>query len=413
MMYNLYCNIYLIPMIPLAEKLRPLSIIEVVGQKHLLGKQGPIRIMLEKEALMSMILWGPPGCGKTTIAKLIAHESKSHFIALSAVNSGKADVMKVIVQAKEVKQALGKQTILFVDEIHRFNKAQQDAFLPYVENGTITLIGATTENPSFSVISPLLSRSRIFKLNSLSDEDIREIVEKAIKFYPKNKWDAGALDLIVKHSNGDARTSINAVELSATLAKKITLKVAQDALQKKSLYYDKKGESHFDTISAFIKSMRGSDPNATLHYLARMIKSGEDPMFIARRMVIFASEDIGNAKPNALVLAVSCMDAVKMIGMPESSLILSQTATYLATCPKSIASTTALYEALGDIDVDNMGIIPLHLRNAPNKYMESLGYAKGHTRYPWKVERETGKKIKQQYLPDNLKDKKYYRIDWD
>lgn len=399
-------------MIPLAEKLRPASLIEIVGQRHLLGKQGPIKRMLDKEAMMSMILWGPPGCGKTTIAKLIASESKSHFISLSAVNSGKADVMKVVVQAKEIKQAIGKQTILFIDEIHRFNKAQQDAFLPYVEDGTITLIGATTENPSFSVISPLLSRSRIFKLNSLSDLDIKEIVEKAVKFYPKNTWEKDAVDLIVKFSNGDARTSINAVELSATLAKKVTLKVAQEALQKKSLYYDKKGESHFDTISAFIKSMRGCDANATLHYLARMIKAGEDPMFIARRMVIFASEDIGNARPNALVLAVTCMDAVKMIGMPESSLILSQTATYLATCPKSIASTTGLYEALGDIDIENLEQIPLHLRNAPNKYMESLGYGKGHTRYAWKVEKETGKKVKQQYLPEKLKDRKYYQPDW-
>jgi putative ATPase len=399
-------------MIPLAEKLRPASILEIVGQKHLIGKQSPIRRMLEKEALMSMILWGPPGCGKTTIAKLIANESKSHFISLSAVNSGKADVMKVVAQAKEIKQAIGKQTILFIDEIHRFNKAQQDAFLPYVEDGTITLIGATTENPSFSVISPLLSRSRIFKLNSLSDEDIKEIVEKAVKFYPKNTWEKDALELIVKFSNGDARTSINAVELSATLAKKITLKVAQEALQKKSLYYDKKGESHFDTISAFIKSMRGCDANATLHYLARMIKAGEDPMFIARRMVIFASEDIGNARPNALVLAVTCMDAVKMIGMPESSLILSQTATYLASCPKSIASTSGLYAALADIDIENLEQIPLHLRNAPNKYMESLGYGKGHTRYAWKVEKETGKKVNQQYLPDKLKDRKYYNPDW-
>lgn len=399
-------------MIPLAEKLRPKTLSEVVGQKHLLGKQSPISLMLKKEALMSMIFWGPPGCGKTTLARLIANESNSYFITLSAVNSGKADVMKVVKQAKETKLALGRQTILFIDEIHRFNKAQQDAFLPFVEDGTITLIGATTENPSFSVISPLLSRCRIYKLNSLSDTETREILERAIQYYPKTKWDKDALDLMVKYSNGDARTTINAVELAATLAKKVTLKVAQEALQKKSLYYDKKGENHFDTISAFIKSMRGGDPNATLHYLARMIKAGEDPVFIARRMVIFASEDIGNIRPNALLLAVEGMNAVKMIGMPESGLILAQVATYLATCPKSIASTTGLLDAIGDIDIDNLDPIPLHLRNAETKYMESLGYAKGHIRYPWKVERETGKKIKQQYLPDNLKDKEYYRQDW-
>jgi len=400
-------------MIPLAEKLRPTKISEIIGQKHLLTKFGPIKKMLDKKAVMSMILWGPPGSGKTTIAKLLAHEANLHFISLSAVNSSKADVMKVVAQAKEISQALNKQTILFVDEIHRFNKAQQDAFLPYVENGTITLVGATTENPSFEVISPLLSRCRVFKLNSLTDAEIKQIIEKAIKQYPKNIWEKEAIDLMVKHTNGDARSAINAVELSASLSRgKITLKIAEEALQKKSLYYDKKGDSHFDTISAFIKSMRGSDTSATLHYLARMIRAGEEPIFIARRMVIFASEDIGNAKPNALVLAVACMQAVHMVGMPESGLILSQTATYLASCPKSIASTTGLYEALADVELDNLEPIPLHLRNPTTKLMSQFGYGKGHTRYPWQVERETGKKIKQQYLPDNLKDKKYYRLDF-
>ena len=400
-------------MIPLAEKLRPTKISEIIGQKHLLTKFGPIKKMLDKKAVMSMILWGPPGSGKTTIAKLLAHEANLHFISLSAVNSSKADVMKVVAQAKEISQALNKQTILFVDEIHRFNKAQQDAFLPYVENGTITLVGATTENPSFEVISPLLSRCRVFKLNSLTDAEIKQIIEKAIKQYPKNIWEKEAIDLMVKHTNGDARSAINAVELSASLSRgKITLKIAEEALQKKSLYYDKKGDSHFDTISAFIKSMRGSDTSATLHYLARMIRAGEEPIFIARRMVIFASEDIGNAKPNALVLAVACMQAVHMVGMPESGLILSQTATYLASCHKSIASTTGLYEALADVELDNLEPIPLHLRNPTTKLMSQFCYGKGHTRYPWQVERETGKKIKQQYLPDNLKDKKYYRLDF-
>jgi putative ATPase len=399
-------------MIPLSEKLRPSSLDEIIGQKHLIAKNSPIRKMVDKKAVMSMILWGPPGCGKTTIAKLLAKEIDAYFISISAVTSGKGDVMKIVTQAKEVAQAMGKQTILFVDEIHRFNKAQQDAFLPFVENGTITLVGATTENPSFEVIAPLLSRSRVFKLNPLSDVEIKEIIIKATGFYPKNIWNEDALQLMVRHTNGDARAAINAVELAASLAKKVSLKVAEEALQKKALYYDKKGSAHYDTISAFIKSMRGSDPNATLHYLARMISAGEEPIFIARRMVIFASEDIGNARPNALVLAVSCMQAVNMIGMPESGLILAQTATYLASCPKSIASTTGIQEALADIDTDNLAPIPLHLRNPTTRLMKDFGYGQGHVRYAWKVEKETGKKINQQYLPDNLKDKKYYRADF-
>ena len=399
-------------MIPLAESLRPKNIDEIVGQQHLLSKSGPIKKMIDNNTVMSMILWGPPGCGKTTIAKLLAKQVNAYFIALSAVTSGKADVMKVVTQAKEVAQAMNKQTILFVDEIHRFNKAQQDAFLPFVENGTITLVGATTENPSFEVIAPLLSRCRVFKLNSLTEDEIKAIVKRAVSLYPKNIWEKPATDMIMRYANGDARAAINAVELAANLAKTVNLKVAEEALQKKALYYDKKGESHFDTISAFIKSMRGSDVNATLHYLARMIKAGEEAPFIARRMVIFASEDIGNARPNALVLAVTCMQAVNMIGMPESSLILAQTATYLASCPKSIASTLGIQQALSDIEEGTLDPIPLHLRNPTTKLMAGFGYGKGHTRYPWKVERETGKKIKQQYLPDNLKDKKYYVIDF-
>jgi putative ATPase len=301
---------------------------------------------------------------------------------------------------------------LFIDEIHRFNKAQQDAFLPFVEDGTIILIGATTENPGFSINAPLLSRTRVFQFHPLTDKDIKKIVDTATAKYPKIKWDPKAIDLIIEKTGGDARAAINAVEVASSLAKHIDLKVAEDALQKRASYYDKKGDNHYDTISAFIKSMRGGDANATLHYLARMLQAGEDPMFIARRMVIFASEDIGNARPNALVLATSCMQAVHMIGMPEAGLILAQTATYLATTPKSIASTTGIYEAMSDVDVNNPDPIPLHLRNPVTKFSKAIGYGKGHTRYVWLEEKKTGKKIEQHYLPDKLKDKKYYRPDW-
>ncbi len=398
---------------PLAEQLRPQTLEDFVGQAHLIGKNKPITRMIEQGTMVSMIFWGPPGSGKTTLARLIAHYVKANFVSLSAVTSGKADVMKIIAQAKEYLQAMEKRTILFIDEIHRFNKAQQDAFLPFVENGTIILIGATTENPSFSVNAPLLSRARVFQLYSHEDTDLLTLLNKAKELFPKHKWDAKALELIVQSVGGDARAALNAIELSAELSKKITVKIVEQALQKKSINYDKKGESHFDTISAFIKSMRGGDPDASLHYLARMIKAGEDPMFIARRMVIFASEDIGNAKPNALVLAVTCMQAIHMIGMPEASLILAQTVTYLATCPKSIASTNGIHQALDDIDRKALGAIPLHLRNAPNKFMEGLGYGRGHVRYAWKQEKETGKKVAQNYLPDNLLGTKYYTPDWE
>ncbi len=398
-------------MIPLAEQLRPKTLDEVVGQEHLVGKGKPIRKMLENGKVTSMILWGPPGCGKTTLARLIAHYVDADFVSFSAVTGGVAEVREIVRQARE-KTLFKKQTILFVDEIHRFNKGQQDAFLPHVENGTIILIGATTENPGFEVNAPLISRSQVYVLHALSEEDIEKIVQNAAKLFPKHTWSPDAVNHLVRSSNGDARTVINAVELSASIAKKITLKVAEEAIQRKAIYYDKKGDWHYDTISAFIKSMRGSDPDAALHYLARMIKAGEDPVFIARRMVVFASEDIGNALPTALVVATSAMQAVHMIGWPEAGLILAQTATYLATARKSIASTTGLQQALADIDEKNLGPIPLHLRNATNKVMRSLGYGRNHVRYPWKTEKETGRKVQQEYLPQNLKGKKYYVPDW-
>lgn len=398
--------------IPLAETLRPHSLDEVVGQIHLVGKNKPLRKMLESGKVTSMILWGPPGCGKTTLARLVAQYVDADFIAFSAVTGGVAEIRDIIKKAKNDQTLFHKLTVLFVDEIHRFNKSQQDAFLPHVEDGSIILIGATTENPGFEVNAPLISRAQVYKLEALTDAEIDQIVKRAIAQYKGRKWGDEAVAHIVKNSNGDGRTAINAVELASSFGKNITLKMAEEAVQRKAIYYDKKGDWHYDTISAFIKSMRGSEPDAALHYLARMIKAGEDPVFIARRMLIFASEDIGNAQPTALVLATACMQAVHMIGMPESGLILAQTTTYLATAKKSIASTTGLYEAMRDIDENNLDPIPLHLRNPANKVMKQFGYGKGHTRYPWLEEKQSGVKVEQEYLPTNLKGKKYYRPDW-
>lgn len=399
-------------MIPLAELLRPKNLDEVVGQQHLVGKKKPLRTLLEAGKITSLILWGPPGCGKTTLARLIATYVDAEFIQFSAVTGGVAEIRLVIKKAKEDQTLFKKQTVLFVDEIHRFNKSQQDAFLPHVEDGSIILIGATTENPGFEVNAPLISRSQVYVLYTLTDSEMEIIVKKATDYYKGCKWDSDALKHIIKSSNGDARTAINAVELASSFGRKITLKLAEEAIQRKAIYYDKKGDWHYDTISAFIKSMRGSNPDATVHYLSRMIKAGEDPVFIARRMVIFASEDIGNAQPTALVVATACIQAVHMIGMPESGLILAQTATYLATAKKSIASSSAFWEAMNDVEEENLAPIPLHLRNASNKVMKQQGYGKGHTRYPWKVEKETGNKVEQEYLPKNLQGKKYYKPDW-
>ncbi|MEN9328234.1 MAG: recombination factor protein RarA, putative ATPase [Candidatus Parcubacteria bacterium] len=396
---------------PLAEILRPRSLDEVIGQQHLIGKGKPIRRMLESGNVTSMILWGPPGCGKTTLAKLIAKYVEANFIQFSAVVNGIADVRKVIEQANEAGSLFKKKTIIFIDEIHRFNRAQQDAFLPHVENGTITLIGATTENPGFEVNAPLISRSQVYMLQPLSLDEMITIVRKAADHFSGHIFAKEAIEFIASRSNGDARSAINAVELASTFGKKISIKQAEEALQKKAIYYDKKGDFHYDTISAFIKSMRGNKPDATLHYLARMIKAGEDPVFIARRMVIFASEDVGNAQPTALVLATATMQAVHMIGMPEATLILAQAATYLATCKKSIASTNGISEAMHDVENMPINPIPLHLRNAANKVMKQQGFGKDHVRYPWLEEQQTGQKVEQEYMPANLKGKKYYRPD--
>ncbi|MGE5041996.1 MAG: replication-associated recombination protein A [Candidatus Levyibacteriota bacterium] len=397
---------------PLASILRPQKLSDYIGQEHLVGKGRPIQKMLENRHISSMILWGPPGSGKTSLGHIIANNIDANFVFFSAVTSGVEDVRKVIKEAKKIRTGEDRQTVLFVDEIHRFNKSQQDAFLPFVEDGTIILIGATTENPGFRVNAPLISRAQVFVLNALSDEDLEKVALRATREFPKVSFKKDAIEHIIRTSNGDARTLLNAIELAISISKKVDLKVAEEAVQRKAIFYDKKGDFHYDTISAFIKSMRGSDPDAALHYLARMIKSGEDPLFIARRMLIFASEDVGNAQPTALVVATSCMQAVHLIGMPEATLILAQTVTYLATAKKSIASTIGISEALSDIDIERLDPIPLHLRNPANKVMKKLGYGKGHDRYPWLTEKETGEKTSQEYLPKNLRGKKYYRKDW-
>jgi putative ATPase len=391
---------------PLAERLRPQTLDEVAGQEHLLGKDKPLRTLIESGNISSLIFWGPPGCGKTTLARLIAKYTNSRFVEFSAVTSGVAEVRKVIEEADKLLKFNGQKTILFIDEIHRFNKAQQDAFLPSVEKGTIVLIGATTENPGFSINAPLISRSRLFKLEELSDEAIKEIITRAIKEYPKHKFDDKALDHITKTANGDARNAINALELAAKLADHVTLDIAEKAVQKKAIYYDKKGDWHYDTISAFIKSMRGSDPNAALYWLARMLKSGEDPIFIARRMVIFASEDINMADSQALVIATTAMQACHMIGMPEAQIILAHATVYLSVAPKTIASYAAYMEAASDIDIERIAPVPLHMRNAANKVMKQLNYGKGHVRYEWQ---DPEKHKDQKYLPEELQDRKYYR----
>lgn len=361
---------------PLAERMRPQSLKDVVGQEHLLQAGQIIHEIVEKNQPTSLILWGPPGSGKTTLARIIATETDAEFIELSAVTSGKADVMKVIERAAQNKR-LGMTTILFVDEIHRFNKAQQDAFLPHVENGTIVLIGATTENPSFEVITPLLSRSRVLVLEPLAKEAIISILKKAIKS-EKFKITAKATDLLAELSGGDARVALGNLELAVKLADgSVTPETVKTAAQKRVPGYDKNGENHYNIISAFIKSMRGSDVNAALYYMARMLQAGEDPKFIARRMVIFASEDIGIAAPAALNLALSTFQAVERIGMPECEYNLYHCTIVLAKCEKSRAVADALY-ATKKLAKDHPDLpVPLHLRNAPTKLMKDLGYAKG------------------------------------
>jgi putative ATPase len=372
---------------------------------------------MERKELVSMIFWGPPGVGKTTLALIVARTIGAHFVSFSAVLSGVKDIRAVIEEAKQQLKYYGKSTILFVDEIHRFNKAQQDAFLHHVEDGTITLIGATTENPSFEVNAPLLSRCKVLVLEQLSADNIKTIITNTLSNKERGLGnlkiaiDDDAFNFIVELSHGEARVALNTLESALMLTspdkkdkRRITLKIAQEAMQRKALLYDKGGEEHYNVISAFIKSMRGSDPDAAVYWLARMLEAGEDPLFIARRMVIFASEDIGNADPSAVQVAVAVKDAFHFVGMPEGWIPLSQGVTYLASAPKSNASYKAYLSALEDVKEKGSLGVPLHIRNAPTPLMKDLGYGKGY-KYP----HNHGGHIEQSYLPEELQGKEYYK----
>jgi len=370
---------------PLASKIRPTTINEFIGQEHLVGEGKPLRIAIEKQHIFSFILWGPPGVGKTTLARIYAHALDADYFELSAVSAGKDDIRKII------EKNSSKPKILFLDEIHRFNKAQQDFLLPYVESGALTLIGATTENPSFEIIPALLSRCRVFVLKELTTQDMHIIIDRT-----GYTVDIEAREWLISMANGDARQLLTIMDNAITLYGSITVDTLKNALQNKHLRYDKKGEEHYNTISAFIKSMRASQPNAALYYLARMVEAGEDPVFIARRMVIFASEDVGLADPHALTLANDVFKAVETIGYPECAINLSHGAVYLAQAPKSRASYDAYFAAVDDVKKLGNLPIPLSIRNAPTQLMKDLGYHTGYEKY-----------TKEDLLPEKLKNKKY------
>ncbi|MDI6784087.1 MAG: replication-associated recombination protein A [bacterium] len=404
-------------LVPLADRMRPQTLDEFVGQEHLLAPGKVLRRALETKQIQSMIFWGPPGTGKTTLAFILAQAIDAQFIAFSAVTSGIKEIKEVIAGAEDQLRFYHKKTILFIDEIHRFNKAQQDAFLPHVEKGTIILIGATTENPSFEVISALLSRCRVYVLNPLTEEQLELILTRAIADKEKGLGTfqlvlaPDVLKYIATFSNGDARTALNVIELAVMTAEPapdgiryITVDLTKDAMQKKTLLYDKMGEEHYNIISALHKSMRGSDPNAALYWLARMLEAGEDPLYIARRIVRFASEDIGNADPQALPLAIAAKEAVDFIGMPEGDNALAQAVLYMATAPKSNAVYTAYNAAQRDVRETEAEPVPLHIRNAPTKLMGNLGYGKGYQYDHNSAEHYTG----QEFFPDNLKGRVYY-----
>ncbi len=387
--------------VPLAERMRPTTLDEVIGQTHLLGDAEILRQIVKNREPVSLILWGPPGSGKTTLGRIIAKEVEAEFVEISAVTSGKKDVERIIEHARQ-NWNLNLRTVLFVDEIHRFNKAQQDAFLPHVESGLITLIGATTENPSFEVITPLLSRSRVLVLEPHSKEEIVTILLRAVAHEKAAKRIGDdAIDYIAELAGGDARIALGNLELSLSLAKKVTIETVKAAAQKRLPGYDKKGDMHYNVISAFIKSMRGSDVDATLYYLARMIDAGEDPKFIARRMVIFASEDIGLAGNGALGLALNAFQAVERVGMPESSYILFHVAAALAKSEKSRQTTDAMGRAQALAKKYSDAAVPLHIRNAPTSLMKDLGYGKG---YKWEANSQHAKG----FLPDELKDERIF-----
>ena len=397
---------------PLAERMRPRRLSEFVGQPHLVGEGSIVRMAAEQDRIFSMILWGPPGCGKTTLARIIAGETRSHYLQFSAVLSGVKEIRAVIDEARRQQQLQRRRTVLFVDEIHRFNKAQQDAFLHHVESGLITLIGATTENPSFEVIAPLLSRCRVVTLNRLTEEDLATIVRQALDDAERGLGTQrltlapDALELLVRVSDGDGRSALNSLEVAASLAGGgcITRELMEQALQKKALVYDKSGDEHYNLISALHKSLRGSDPDAALYWMARMLAAGEDPFFIARRMVRFASEDIGNSDPQALAVTLAAMEAFRFLGHPEGELALAQAAVYLATAPKSNSIYAAYGGAQDAVTRGGSLPVPLHIRNAPTKLMKELGYGEGY-RY---AHHYRDAFAPQDYLPDELQGEVFY-----
>ena len=403
---------------PLAARMRPRSFDEFVGQEHVVGPGRALRKSIEADQIPSIVLWGPPGSGKTTLAYLIASLTQSHFSPVSAVGSGVADLRRITKEARDRLGMHAKRTILFIDEIHRFNKAQQDVVLPQVEDGTLVLIGATTENPSFEVISPLLSRSRVFALKPLAEEQVQEIVSRALTDRERGiaalspRVDDDAMKALVTLADGDARVALNALELAANAtdpddagARRVTVATVEDAMQQRSLLYDRAGDQHYDTISAFIKSTRGSDPDAAVYWLARMIEAGEDPMFIARRLVILAAEDVGMADPQALSVAVAAQQAVHFVGMPEGRIPLAEATVYLATAPKSNSAYAAIDQALEDVRRTPNEPVPLHLRNAVTGLMKEMGYGGGY-RYSHDYEDHFSP---MQNLPDSLKGRRYYR----